>query len=415
MRRKIVALFLGALGIIAMAETRTAYILVPNTLDTSEVKVTGIIKESPSSEIYFSEIGVDDPDTEIAVVVGDSSEYSAYTGTKYIKMSIDGIESTDEVKFILGYPVDNGGIPTYTIVSSSEIKDSEQMQENFEDEAISGLDMIDMSNMGSHSNYDDFPGKELSEDITISGFVVGNSERDESIDPSNIVDIYYKTGDIGDPVNIVNGGAPINPTGSPKNNEFQLWAIKTDEDGEIVYEIVNGEEVPVRTLLYSNKGDETPLFGDFSDKNYTKGQLYPSDDLEDPYENFVFDVVVRFQGGGNSLNINGEDVTFSEAGFKWEFYNIDDVALSYGGSGNQFYFGFEGDSIIIVPEDPNVDVPPPVSEELYVIENAAVSTEDDTVMTSKYQGAVKTRTSSIKMRVLSGASEKSYEIEHIDE
>ncbi len=415
MKRLSVLIFVFVMPILSFSDTLTAYILVPSYVNTTDIEVVGIAK---SNEEKFEETGsIELSDPTINVTLTDvSSTYESYGETKYIEFKVDNGNNGElgSVKFMLGYVDTSGAIDSYTIISSSDMKDNSTIESNVNDNNIEGLDIIDISNLSGYDTYDTFPGMELEDDMRITGFTVGDIEMDTSTLPSNIVDIYYKDGDIGDAVNVVSGGAPINPNASDSNNRFRLYAVKTDSDGNIQYDETGDS---IRTLLYANKTkntDEQPIYGDISDAS--KGQLYPDDDLTPPYDYYRFDVIVRFKGGNETLDINGEIVRLSEVGFTWEFQNMEEVNLIKSGN-NSYYFGFEGDEIIIIPEDPDAEVPPPVGEEIIVIEDSGEFQEGQVDITSKYKESNKVRTTKVKMKVLteSGTTEKNYEIEGIDE
>lgn len=452
--KKTALLFLGV-SLICMAESRTAYIMVDKDLDLSEVKVSGIIKESGSSEKKFTESGITSAGLgeKITITLDEATEYKAYGDTRYIKLEIDEVENTDGVKFVLGYPVSGKDIPTYVVIASQNIKDADingdSLEELFQKET---RDMENLVSAGDY-DYDSFPGRELQKDTRISGVVIGEQPMDDSILPSNIVDLYSKEGgELDDTVNKVTGGAEINPNNSNTNSEFELWAVKTDVDGNVVYKepLVprlnqdgneakdeNGNTVyeAERVLLYTSKdsGDENPLYFDLrsvvpvkKNDNYKDGDvpvetgssLYmgdPSD--EDPYKHFVFDIDVRFKGSG-TININNKPVDVGLGDKKWQFYNVADVNLTFNG-GNSFYFGLKGDEVGIVPPDGSNpgDIPLPLSEEFYAIEDSGDFKEGEAEIISTYENTTRRRKTNIIMKVMTetGSTERNYEIENIDE
>lgn len=452
MKKNMVALFLGALSVVSLGESRTAYIMVDSGLSLDSVKVTGIVKESSSSEKQFTQSGIlnASADEKITINVAEATEYQSYGGTKYIKLAIDGVEGTDDVKFVLGYPIEGRDIPTYMIIASEDIKtatvDGGSIEDLFNTETRSLEDLVDAGDY----TYDTFPGRELSQDTRISGVVVGEQPMEESEQPSNIVDLYSKNGELDDAINKVNGGAAINPTNSNQNSEFELWAIKTDENGDIIptYD-ENGDPIyrvnqdgsyaldkdgnPMyegeRVLLFTSKesGDEAPLYGDLRSINNStpQGELYPGG-YSSPFEghdHYVYDIDVRFKNAnGETININNEAVdiglgTGSDK-YKWQFYNLEDVTLSFYG-GNNFYFNMKGDAVGIVPpsgSNPD-DIPLPVAEEFYAIDDEGGFKERSADITSKYESSEKFRSSNVKMKVMteSGSNEKNYEIEGIKE
>ncbi|GLI57675.1 hypothetical protein PM10SUCC1_31890 [Propionigenium maris DSM 9537] len=472
-RKKIILIGSLILSALAFAETRTAYILVPHNLNPEDVKVSGIISGGDT----FTQ-----DNTGVTVTDTDPSDYTAYGDTtKYLKLAVGGedaddvkLTSGDEVKFMLGYESgEEAGLTRYTIIASPDIEDYHdeiQAGVSAETEYMNGLEIMEFGNITGYDNYETFPGRELTSDPTIySGFVVGDQKMDETGEPSNIVDIYYAKGDPGDnPINVVDGGASLNP-GTGQDNEFQLWSLRVEskvlnDDGTYTYtylKTVGEETIPTETreeadrvLLYSNHTsatDETPLYSDFSEFSpsespiegvfYSEGESYvASDGISYPYgyyDNFVFDVSVRFQGDkvpmldengeivydkngkmvmvSPSVIINGEDVLDGGGKqFYWSFNNTSDVTLEY--LGGQILFNFKGDSIIVVPED-GQDVPEPIAQKIYVMDDGGKFMEGDATITSKYEGTVKYRTSNIKMKVMTGSSttEKNYEIESIEE
>lgn len=461
-RKKIGLMGILILSVLAFADTRSALVLVPNDLNAEDVKVLGIIKSgNDESQIYYKQkldsLGeaVTDIDGNIVieksgnVTLAESDKYIAYGSTKYLEMSLGGLEPTDDVKFMLGYESgEEDGVPRYTIISSSDIKNNTDIQDAFEDseDPIVGLDMLDFGRINSYDNYDTFPGKELTKEESLySGFVVGDKVMEDTSDPSNIVDIYYAQGDPEDAINVVDGGASINPTVANQNNTFEVWVVKTDADGNILYETVDGEEVPIRVLIYSNTGEEDTLYSDFrEDKKegieFEEGQWFPSDDLVPPFgedhEYFVFDISVRFQNDpipavdadGNfiydekgkqvmvapSLYVNGEDV-LTAGNYRWTFENVSELTLDYLGK-NEFIFNLGGQHVIIIPDDGQY-VPPAIAQKVYVMEDDGKLIEGEMGITSTYENTVKTRKSNIIMKVMteSGTTEKNYEIENIEE
>jgi len=489
-RRKIILIGCLILSALAYAETRTAYVLVPGDLEVEDVKVTGIIKiGNTESQIYYrqqldndgnviyekvldeegKETGIEKPAiVKQGVEIKETDDYPEYGDTKYIEMSADGLEGSDEVKFMLGYESgEEGGLTRYTIIASPDIGDyHDEIQAGVtaETDYMKGLEIMEFGNIAGYDNYETFPGRELISDATIySGFVVGDQKMDETGEPSNIVDIYYAKADPGEkPINVVDGGASLNP-GTGQDNEFQLWSLRVvsnvpDEDGKYTYLTETGEETKnseeaEKVLLYSNHTsatDETPLYSDFSEFSpsekptegvfYSEGESYEASDGKSYpygiYENFVFDVSVRFQGDkvpkldekGNivydknnkmvmvspSVIINGEDVLDGGGKqFYWSFNGTSDVTLEY--LGGQILFNFEGENIVIIPED-GQDVPEPIAQKIYVMEDAGKFMEGNATMTSKYEDTTKYRTSNIKMRVMkkSESNDKNYEIENIE-
>jgi len=490
-RRKMVRKKIGLMGILilsilSLAETRTAYILVPGDLNPEEVKVSGVIKDG---NVLFTEAGAVDTGEEVDVTVVESTTYPAYGDTKYIKMSVEGVEDTAEVKFMMGYESGTeGGIPRYTIISSSDIKDNTEVQDAFygteTTEGINGLEMMDFNIITSYNNYDTFPGRELTgEDTVLSGFVVGDQViDDENTEPSNIVDIYYKK-DEESPYNVVDGGAGISPTASDQNSEFELWAIKvygpgddegkpvlaldsngnkiqrTDGAGNLLYALgSDGNEIkddagnsvplwePERVLIYTSKDTDEDIIlgGDLRTINFDEGQVFPTDTLDtaittfqsategdlntgtrydsdwEGFPHYKFDVRVRFKNAnGEELDINGEPVDLGSGSgqdrYQWQFYELDGVELYFNG-GQKFTFGMDGTHVIIIPGD-GIEVPTPVEQKIYVMEDSGKLMEGDATITSKYEDTVKYRTSNVKMKVMteSGITEKNYEIENIKE
>lgn len=476
-RKKIGLAGILILSALALSETRTAYILVPSNLNPADVKVS-LINDSNET---FTEVS-----DEVTVVA--TSDYPTYDNTQYIKMTLDGVADSEEVKFMMGYESgEENGIPRYTIISSSDIKDNAEIQDAFygsEDaEGINGLQMLDFSEITSYNEYETFPGKELtSEDVVLSGFVVGDQViSDDNTEPSNIVDIYYKQ-DEDSPYNVVDGGAGISPTASDQNSEFELWAIKvygpdagddegkpvlaldsngekiqrTDGAGNLLYALgSNGNEIldtsgnpiplwePERVLIYTSKDTEEDIIlgGDLRTIDFDEGQVFPSEDLDtaittsqsanegDPttgerydsdwegFPYYKFDVRVRFKNAnGEELDINGEPVDLGSGSgpdkYQWQFYELDGVELYFNG-GQKFTFGMDGTHVIIIPGD-GVDVPTPVEQKIYVMEDTGKFMEGDATMTSKYEDTVKYRTSNIKMKVMKKSGEEHYEIENIE-
>ncbi len=467
MRKKVFFIASLILSLASFGEERTAYILVPSSLALEDIKVTGIVKDGTTETNILKEVTAEGEEVltldtlrdseEIGVVVQDSM-MSSYGDTKYVEVVVANIEGGDDVKFVMGYPLEGKEIPTYTYIASSDVKDNTTIDTNFHDESVMTMDVIDASDF----TYDTFPGYELTDDVRISGFVVGEEEMDSAALPSNIVDIYSKNGELEDAINKVLGGAAINPTNSDKNSEFELWAVETDAEGnviptylkdeggeyildssgnkQIIYRMnqdgsyaldADGNMIPEgnRVLLFTSKDSdgEGPEYIDLrniKDENIGAGeQFYPSDDYPPLFENLVFDIDVRFKNAqGETININNEDVPIGLGSgadkYKWQFYNMEDVTLTFYG-GNNIYFNFKGDSVGIIPPDGSdpSDIPLPVAEELYVIEDTGEFQEREAELISKYQGVVRKRTTNVKMKVMTsaGSGEKNFEIETIDE
>ncbi len=455
MRKKVFLIASMILSLASFGEERTAYILVPSSLALEDVKVTGIVKDGGDETNLLKDVTAEGDtlltldelrDSEEIGVVVQNSSMSSYGDTKYVEVVVANIEGGDDVKFAMGYPLDGREIPTYTYIASSDVKDNSTIDGNFHDESIMTMDVIDATDF----TYDTFPGYELTDDVRISGFVVGEEEMDSAALPSNIVDIYSKNGELEDAINKVIGGAAINPTNSDKNSEFELWAVKTDENGDVIPtydendQIIyrqnqdgsyaldkDGNKIPEgeRVLLFTSKdsGEENPLYIDLRNiKSEDIGageQFYPSGSYPAPFDNLVFDIDVRFKNAnGETININNEDVpiglgTGSDK-YKWQFYNMEDVTLTFYG-GNNIYFNFKGDSVGIIPPDGSdpSDIPLPVAEELYVIEDTGDLKEREAELISKYQGTERKRTTNVKMKVMTstGSGEKNFEIETMEE
>jgi len=460
--RKVLFLAVGLiLSVLSLAEERTVNILVPGDLAVEDVKVIGIVKDgSAESQIYYrqqldsdGEVVLDGDGNVViekssGVNVTDSTKYTAYGDTKYIELTLSDLGETEEVKYMIGYESgDEDGLTRYTIISSPDIKGDQDIHDEFESsDPLQGLEVMDfVMSSSSHNTYDSFPGKELTEQESIlSGFVVGDAMIEDTTDPSNIVDIYYAPGDPEDAINVVDGGASINPTVANQNNTFEVWAVKTDEDGNILYETVDGEVVPVKVLLYSNTGKDDPLYSDFrEDKKdgveFEEGTWFPSDDLNPPfgdYEHFVFDISVRFQNDpipavdadGNfiyddkgklvmvepSLLVNGVDV-MTAGNYRWTFENVSELTLDYLGK-NEFIFNLGGEHVIIKPEDGQY-VPPAIAQKIYVMDDEGKFLEEEATVVSQYEDTVKYRTSNVKMKVMTeaGTTERNYEITGIKE
>ncbi len=454
MRKKVFFIASLILSLASFGEERTAYILVPSSLALEDIKVTGIVKDGTTETNILKEVTAEGEELltldtlrdseEIGVVVQDSTMPS-YGDTKYVEVVVANIEGEDDVKFAMGYPLEGREIPTYTYIASSDVKDNTTIDTNFHDESVMTMDVIDAADF----TYDTFPGYELTDDVRISGFVVGEEEMDSAALPSNIVDLYSKNGELEDAINKVLGGAAINPTNSNQNSEFELWAVETDEygnviptyddNGEIIYRVnqdgsyaldADGNKIPEgnRVLLFTSMDSgENPIYIDLrsvNDGDIEAGeQFYPSNDYPAPYDYLVFDIDVRFKNAqGETININNENVPIGLGSgadkYKWQFYNMEDVTLTFYG-GNNIYFNFKGDSVGIIPPDGSdpSDIPLPVAEELYVIEDTGEFQEREAELISKYQGVVRKRTTNVKMKVLteSGSTEKNFEIETIEE